>query len=215
MQHSAEQDASTVPPATDLAAGEPDSAAPAPASGAPARRAKHGRGDDPLIQRAVEAAQVREKAHADLMRETAGEMKRARRAEQEAAERPAPEATLPTLSPVHKIAEMRHDPSAIRRLFESGEYPYRSRMRTAPYEEHMLELQRELLKAQRWIEATGERVIVLFEGRDAAGKGGTIKRFTEHMNPRTARIVALQKPNERERTQWFFQRYVQHLPAAG
>jgi polyphosphate kinase 2 (PPK2 family) len=87
-------------------------------------------------------------------------------------------------------------------------------MRTAPYEAHMLELQRELLKAQRWIEQTGQRVVVLFEGRDAAGKGGTIKRFTEHMNPRTARIIALQKPTEREQTQWYFQRYIAHLPAA-
>ena len=79
----------------------------------------------------------------------------------------------------------------------------------------MLELQRELLKAQRWVESAGQRVVVLFEGRDAAGKGGTIKRFMEHMNPRTARVVALQKPTERERTQWFFQRYITHLPAAG
>jgi polyphosphate kinase 2 len=118
-------------------------------------------------------------------------------------------------SAAHAIAALRHDPVAIRRLFESGEYPYRSAMRTAPYEAHMLELQRELLKAQRWIEQSGHRVIVLFEGRDAAGKGGTIKRFTEHMNPRTARVVALQKPNERERTQWYFQRYITHLPAAG
>ena len=79
----------------------------------------------------------------------------------------------------------------------------------------MLDLQRELLKAQRWVESTGQRVVILFEGRDAAGKGGTIKRFMEHMNPRTARVVALQKPTERERTQWFFQRYIAHLPAAG
>ena len=83
------------------------------------------------------------------------------------------------------------------------------------YEAHMLRLQQELLKAQRWIEEAGERVVLLFEGRDAAGKGGTIKRFMEHMNPRTARVVALTKPNERERTQWYFQRYVAHLPAAG
>jgi len=113
------------------------------------------------------------------------------------------------------IASLRHDPAAIRHLFESGEYPYKSRMSVKPYEAHMLELQRELLKAQRWIEKAGERIIVLFEGRDAAGKGGTIKRFTEHMNPRTARVVALQKPTERERTQWYFQRYIAHLPAAG
>ncbi len=113
------------------------------------------------------------------------------------------------------IAELRHDPSAIRRLFETGEYPYHTRMRNDPYESHLLELQRELLRAQRWVEETGERIIILFEGRDAAGKGGTIKRFTEHMNPRTARTVALQKPTERERTQWFFQRYIAHLPSAG
>jgi polyphosphate kinase 2 len=118
-------------------------------------------------------------------------------------------------SAAHSIAAMRHDPVAIRRLFESGEYPYKVKMRAAPYEAHMLELQRELLKAQRWIEQTGQRVVVLFEGRDAAGKGGTIKRFTEHMNPRTARIIALQKPTEREQTQWYFQRYIAHLPAAG
>ena len=118
-------------------------------------------------------------------------------------------------STAHLIAELRHDPAAIRRLFESGEYPYTSTMRTAPYEAHMLELQRELLKAQRWVEETGQRIIILFEGRDAAGKGGTIKRFMEHMNPRTARVVALQKPTERERSEWFFQRYIAHLPAAG
>ncbi len=116
---------------------------------------------------------------------------------------------------VHAIAEMRHDPAVIRRLFESGEYPYQTRLRNGPYEEHMLGLQRELLKCQRWIEETGQKIVILFEGRDAAGKGGTIKRFMEHMNPRTARVVALPKPTERERTQWYFQRYIAHLPAAG
>ncbi len=115
----------------------------------------------------------------------------------------------------HLLAQMRHDPEAIAHVFESGEYPYKTKMRTKVYEAHKLELQRELLKLQRWVEETGERVIMLFEGRDAAGKGGTIKRFTEHLNPRTARVVALQKPTERERTQWYFQRYIDHLPAAG
>ena len=95
----------------------------------------------------------------------------------------------PDSSAAHAIAELRHDPAAIRHLFESGEYPYKSMMRTAPYEAHMLELQRELLKAQRWVEKTGQRIIILFEGRDAAGKGGTIKRFMEHMNP--APLVSL------------------------
>jgi hypothetical protein len=76
-----------------------------------------------------------------------------------------------------RLSEMRHDPSAIRRVFETGEYPYAVKMRAAPYEERMMELQRELLKAQRWVEETGEKIVVLFEGRDAAGKGGTIKRY--------------------------------------
>ncbi len=115
----------------------------------------------------------------------------------------------------HLLAEMRRDPDAIAHVFESGEYPYATKMRTKVYEAHKLELQRELLKLQRWVEETGERVVMLFEGRDAAGKGGTIKRFTEHLNPRTARVVALQKPTEREKTQWYFQRYIAHLPAAG
>ncbi|MBL8572353.1 MAG: polyphosphate kinase 2 [Hyphomicrobiaceae bacterium] len=118
-------------------------------------------------------------------------------------------------SPAHRIAVMRRDPAAIQRVFETGEYPYATRMRTGPYENHMVELQRELLKCQRWVEETGQKIIVLFEGRDAAGKGGTIKRYMEHMNPRTARVVALQKPTEREKTQWYFQRYIAHLPAAG
>ena len=76
-------------------------------------------------------------------------------------------------------------------------------------------LQIELLKLQNWCKATGERLVILFEGRDAAGKGGTIKRFMEHLNPRGASVVALEKPSERESTQWYFQRYIEHLPAAG
>jgi polyphosphate kinase 2 len=116
---------------------------------------------------------------------------------------------------LHHLSEMRHDPAVIRRLFETGEFPYKTRVRGVLYEQNMLELQRELLKCQRWIEQTGQKIIILFEGRDAAGKGGTIKRFMEHMNPRTARVVALLKPTERERTQWYFQRYAAHLPSAG
>ena len=113
------------------------------------------------------------------------------------------------------FAQKRHDPEAIRRAFETGEYPYQARMSNKVYVEHMEPLQVELLKAQNWIKETGEKVVILFEGRDAAGKGGTIKRFMEHLNPRSARVVALEKPSERERTQWFFQRYIEHLPAAG
>ncbi|MET9123664.1 polyphosphate kinase 2 [Streptomyces sp. NPDC004528] len=85
----------------------------------------------------------------------------------------------------------------------------------AVYEHELLRLQTELVKLQEWVRAEGARLVVIFEGRDAAGKGGTIKRVSEHLNPRVARTVALPRPTERERTQWYFQRYVEHLPAAG
>jgi len=89
------------------------------------------------------------------------------------------------------------------------------RMRRAPYERELYRLQAELVKLQEWVRAEGARLVVVFEGRDAAGKGSAIKRITEHLNPRVARIVALPKPGERDRTRWYFQRYVEHLPAAG
>ena len=114
-----------------------------------------------------------------------------------------------------ELAKMRHDPEAIRRAFETGAYPYKTKIKRAAYEKHKAELQVELLKVQKWVEDSGQKVVVLFEGRDAAGKGGTIKRFMEHLNPRAARVVALPKPGERQRTQWFFQRYIEHLPADG
>ncbi len=116
---------------------------------------------------------------------------------------------------LHHLGEMRHDPAQIKHAFESGKYPYKTKLKRSIYEKHKAELQVELLKLQKWVEKSGEKVIVLFEGRDAAGKGGTIKRFMEHLNPRTARVVALNKPTDREKSQWFFQRYVQHLPSAG
>ena len=94
-------------------------------------------------------------------------------------------------------------------------YPYAERMDRDEYEQEKYLLQVELLKLQYWLEDNGRRAIILFEGRDAAGKGGTIKRFTEHLNPRTARVVALSKPTERESGQWYFQRYIEHLPTAG
>jgi polyphosphate kinase len=83
------------------------------------------------------------------------------------------------------------------------------------YFKELFRLQRELVKLQDWVVANGRKVVVLFEGRDAAGKGGAIKRITQQMNPRVCRVAALPAPNERERTQWYFQRYVSHLPAAG
>ncbi|RMH89454.1 polyphosphate kinase 2 [Lysobacter pythonis] len=94
-------------------------------------------------------------------------------------------------------------------------YPYRTRMRRKDYEAEKKRLQIELLKVQSWVKETGQRIVLLFEGRDAAGKGGTIKRFMEHLNPRGARVVALEKPNEQERGQWYFQRYISHLPTYG
>nr|WP_232232970.1 polyphosphate kinase 2 [Kitasatospora arboriphila] len=95
------------------------------------------------------------------------------------------------------------------------DYPYDERMSRDEYELEKRLLQIELLKFQKWSKRTSSRHVFVFEGRDAAGKGGTIKRFMEHLNPRGARVVALEKPSERESTQWYFQRYVQHLPAAG
>ena len=83
------------------------------------------------------------------------------------------------------------------------------------YFTHLFELQRELVKLQEWVVATGHKLVVIFEGRDAAGKGGAIKRITQRLNPRVCRVAALPAPNSREKTQWYFQRYVQHLPAAG
>jgi polyphosphate kinase 2 len=117
--------------------------------------------------------------------------------------------------PEPAVQVSRHDPDAIRRAFETGAYPYKTNVSERAYLDRMAPLQAELLKAQNWVKETGEKIVVLFEGRDAAGKGGTIKRFMEHLNPRGARIVALEKPNERERSQWYFQRYVAHMPAAG
>lgn len=104
---------------------------------------------------------------------------------------------------------------AVRRAFESGEYPYAKKLSRQTYERQKAQLQAELLKVQHWAQETGQKFVMLFEGRDAAGKGGTIKRFTEHLNPRTARVVALNKPTDEERGQWYFQRYIDHLPTAG
>lgn len=99
--------------------------------------------------------------------------------------------------------------------WREGGYPYKNLMRRSVYEREKFKLQVELLKLQSWVKETGQRLLILFEGRDAAGKGGTIKRFMEHLNPRGARVVALEKPTEIEAGQWYFQRYVQHLPSRG
>ena len=99
--------------------------------------------------------------------------------------------------------------------FDSEEYPYSEKMKRKEYEKRKGELQIELLKVQHWVQETGQKIVILFEGRDAAGKGGTIKRFMEHLNPRSSRVVALPKPSKQQRGQWFFQRYIEQLPSAG
>ena len=96
-----------------------------------------------------------------------------------------------------------------------GDYPYKKKIDVLKYERHKHELQIELLKVQGWLKETKQRVVILLEGRDAAGKGGTIKRYMEHLNPRGAHVVALEKPSARERNQWYFQRYIKHLPTKG
>jgi polyphosphate kinase 2 len=108
-----------------------------------------------------------------------------------------------------------HADDELARDWREGAYPYKNLLSRRSYEKQKYHLQVELLKLQAWVKETGQRVVILFEGRDAAGKGGTIRRFMEHLNPRGARVVALEKPSEVERGQWYFQRYVSQLPTAG
>lgn len=114
-----------------------------------------------------------------------------------------------------EIPKKRHPDDILIDNWRDGEYPYKNLMSRKNYEFQKYNLQVEFLKLQAWVKATGARVVILFEGRDAAGKGGTIKRVMEHLNPRGARVVALEKPTEEERGQWYFQRYVKHLPTNG
>jgi polyphosphate kinase len=107
------------------------------------------------------------------------------------------------------------DPEIVARAFSSGGYPYDRKIKNKAYQKQLKILQIELCKVQDWQRTSGERIIMVFEGRDTAGKGGTIKRFTEYLNPRHAHVVALAKPTESERGEWYFQRYVRHFPTAG
>ncbi len=136
------------------------------------------------------------------------------------------EGASPDDAEVLKVAIARwNDPKAHRSMINKDEelvenwrsavYPYKNRLSRKTYEKQKYMLQVELLKWQAWVRETGQKVVILFEGRDAAGKGGTIKRFMEHINPRGARVVALEKPTTAEQGQWYFQRYVQNLPTAG
>ena len=102
-----------------------------------------------------------------------------------------------------------------KKIFANANYPYKTKMQREEYEKEKQNLQIELLKMQGWAKETGQRIVILCEGRDAAGKGGTIKRFMEHLNPRGARVVALEKPSNEELGQWYFQRYIKHLPTEG
>ncbi|MFY0690932.1 MAG: polyphosphate kinase 2 [Paracoccaceae bacterium] len=112
-------------------------------------------------------------------------------------------------------AELEAQPEIKENVFENGEYPYKQKLPRKDYESMKGKLQAELLKVQLWAQESGQKFVLLFEGRDAAGKGGTIKRFTEHLNPRSARVVALNKPTWEEKGQWFFQRYIRELPTVG
>ena len=113
------------------------------------------------------------------------------------------------------IKKLRKSPESISKLFKEGKYPYTDRIKRPTYESEKKKLQVELLKVQNWVKMTGQKIIVIFEGRDAAGKGGTIKRFMEHLNPRAAKVVALEKPTHHEKGQWYFQRYIEHFPTRG
>ena len=115
----------------------------------------------------------------------------------------------------NSIAQHEIDRMEVIRRFENGMYPYTDKIKKKAYEKEKARLQVELLKVQKWVKESGKKVVILFEGRDAAGKGGAIKRFMEHLNPRGARVVALEKPTVAEQTQWYFQRYINHLPSAG
>ena len=102
-----------------------------------------------------------------------------------------------------------------KKIFKDANYPYATKMKRDEYEKIKQKLQIELLKMQGWVKETGQRIVILCEGRDAAGKGGTIKRIMEHLNPRGARVVALEKPSADELGQWYFQRYIKHMPTSG
>ncbi len=126
---------------------------------------------------------------------------------------PGDDLTIPDAQPVDNPAHMGSENRI--RYFRENLFPYAQKMRDGEYNNLKMPLQIELVKLQNWIKEVGERVIILFEGRDAAGKGGTIRRFMEHWNPRGARVVALDKPSEVELGQWYFQRYISHFPSAG
>lgn len=126
-----------------------------------------------------------------------------------------PAATPPEILASFDLSKPALPEAIARNALPSGNYPYNKVMKRKRYDKELIALQIELLKAQRWAQEAGERIAIVFEGRDTAGKGGTINRFIHHLNPRYLKLVALAKPSEAERGQWYFQRYVAHLPARG
>ena len=127
-------------------------------------------------------------------------------------------AMLKDLSDASKVmnsSTMMSGKELLKITYANGEYPYEKKMKLVDYEKEKRSLQIELLKVQAWLKDKNKKIVTIFEGRDAAGKGGTIKRFTEHLNPRVARVIALEKPTNRELGEWYFQRYVDHLPTKG
>jgi polyphosphate kinase len=174
--------------------------------------------EDERVQRAatrastVHALAVADLLHQPLQAETAAQLQ----ALIEGASPDERKALKRALAVARPAPAMEQDPDAeLAPRWREGVYPYANLMSRKAYERQKYRLQVELLKLQAWVKETGQRVVVLFEGRDAAGKGGTIKRFMEHLNPRGARVVALEKPSDVERGQWYFQRYVEHLPTRG
>jgi polyphosphate kinase len=174
--------------------------------------------EDERVQRAatrastVHALAVADLLHQPMQAETAAQLQ----ALIEGASPDERKALKRALAVARPAPAMEQDPDAeLAPRWREGVYPYANLMSRKAYERQKYRLQVELLKLQAWVKETGQRVVVLFEGRDAAGKGGTIKRFMEHLNPRGARVVALEKPSDVERGQWYFQRYVEHLPTRG
>lgn len=124
--------------------------------------------------------------------------------------------TMPKISASRKDQALAKSKTIAKgKIYSDANYPYTDKMNRREYEKLKKELQIEFLKMQGWVKETGQKILIMFEGRDAAGKGGTIKRMMEHMNPRGARVVALEKPSEFEQGQWYFQRYLTHMPSAG
>jgi polyphosphate kinase 2 len=199
---------------TDLPNGSPTDGGARPAGRAPRARAVADGDTGPLdTPESVERFAVAQNA-------AAAELAQVNALEDILSGRAATEATaLMKMLLKQQQARAREEPAApddeLSPDWRKGSYPYKNLLSRKGYEKQKYRLQVELLKLQSWVKDTGQRVVILFEGRDAAGKGGTIKRFMENLNPRGARVVALEKPTEVERGQWYYQRYIQHLPTAG